>query len=404
MRQLNLKQRVVYCALFTVLVMVLMVLPVTAATMVSIGNQYFQGGDYKGYQPAASKDLCISWCLNDELCTKLTYTDPNTNANPYPDGACWLKDDSALGPYPYKAGDHGESWIKQAVITRQISVATTRLVNAGPCDDGNPCTVNDYYSDGVCVAGTPLNCDDGDPNTKDTCDPRRGACIHTPVVGSPCDDGNACTVNDYYDQSGTCVAGTPKNCDDENPNTKDTCNPVRGACIHTPLVGSPCDDGNACTVNDYYDQSGTCVSGTPKNCDDGNPNTIDTCDPGRGACIHTAVTSGSCDDGNACTVNDYYDQSGTCVSGTPKNCDDGNPNTKDTCDRRTGACVHTSVTNGPCDDNNPCNKVFSSKDALTALQIAVGKLSYSADYDLNHDGKVDSEDAREILKIAVEGI
>jgi hypothetical protein len=56
-----------------------------------------------------------------------------------------------------------------------------------------------------------------------------------------------------------------------------------------------------------------------------------------------------------------------------------------------------------CTNDNPCIKVFSSKGALTALQIAVGKLSYSAGFDVNNDGKVDSEDAREILKIAVEG-
>jgi hypothetical protein len=317
--------------------------------MESIGNQYYQGGDYKGYQPAPTKDVCKSWCLNDERCKKLTWTDPNTIKNPYPDGACWLKDDSALGPYPYLAGDHGESWVKQEVRTRQVTVETTIQVSMGPCDDGNKCTINDYYSDGICVAGTPLNCDDGNPNTNDMCHPVRGTCIHTPVAGSPCDDGNLCTVNDYYAQSGTCVAGTPKNCDDGNPITKDTCDPGRGACIHTAAPSGPCDDGNLCTVNDYYNQSGTCVAGTPKNCDDENPITKDTCDPGRGACIHTAAPS------------------------------------------------------GPCDDDNLCNKVFSSKDALTALQIAVGKLSFSADYDLNHDGKVDSQDAREILKIAVMG-
>ena len=46
-------------------------------------------------------------------------------------------------------------------------------------------------------------------------------------------------------------------------------------------------------------------------------------------------------------------------------------------------------------------KLFTSKEAFSALQIAVGKLPYSADLDINHDGKVDSSDVREILKIAV---
>jgi hypothetical protein len=46
-------------------------------------------------------------------------------------------------------------------------------------------------------------------------------------------------------------------------------------------------------------------------------------------------------------------------------------------------------------------KTWSSRDALFALQISVGKLPYSADFDLNEDGKVDSSDAREILRNAV---
>jgi PKD repeat protein len=55
------------------------------------------------------------------------------------------------------------------------------------------------------------------------------------VGGPSCDDGNPCTVNDHYDNSGNCVAGQPLNCDDNNPNTVDTCNPAAG-CVHTPTV------------------------------------------------------------------------------------------------------------------------------------------------------------------------
>ena len=44
---------------------------------------------------------------------------------------------------------------------------------------------------------------------------------------------------------GTCV-GTPINCDDGNPCTTDSCDPVTG-CINTPNSNA-CDDGNVCTV------------------------------------------------------------------------------------------------------------------------------------------------------------
>src|SRR2546425_11935512 len=44
---------------------------------------------------------------------------------------------------------------------------------------------------GGCVH-TPRNCDDGDPCTDDSCDPITGDCVHAP---HNCDDGNACTAD-----------------------------------------------------------------------------------------------------------------------------------------------------------------------------------------------------------------
>ena len=108
----------VYGGCVVVLVMVLMVLPVAAYTlMISVDppNQYFQGGDYASpmVQFMENKDVCKQRCLNDARCMKLTWTDPHTLKNPEELGACWLKDASALGPFNYNAGDSGESWVKQ---------------------------------------------------------------------------------------------------------------------------------------------------------------------------------------------------------------------------------------------------------------------------------------------------
>ncbi|KQC03617.1 MAG: hypothetical protein APR53_04835, partial [Methanoculleus sp. SDB] len=74
-----------------------------------------------------------------------------------------------------------------------------------------------------------------------------------PADGTPCDDGNACTVEDVYD-GGACRGGPFLNCDDGNPTTEDWCDPAVG-CRHEDMSGGapadrmPCDDGNACTVN-----------------------------------------------------------------------------------------------------------------------------------------------------------
>jgi parallel beta-helix repeat protein len=52
--------------------------------------------------------------------------------------------------------------------------------------------------------------------------------VEAPVynIGGSCDDGNKCTINDNYDASGKCIAGQPLNCDDNDPNTADSCDPA----------------------------------------------------------------------------------------------------------------------------------------------------------------------------------
>ena len=48
--------------------------------------------------------------------------------------------------------------------------------------------------------------------------------------------------------------------------------------------GTPCDDGNACTVGDTC-YGGYCIAGPLRNCNDGNPCTIDSCVAYSG-CVH----------------------------------------------------------------------------------------------------------------------
>jgi len=218
--------------------------------------------------------------------------------------------------------------------------------NVASCNDGNACTTGDTCSGGRCVGGPPPNCDDGNPCTTDSCDTTVG-CVHVPNT-LPCNDGNACTVNDTC-AAGTCK-GTPRNCDDGNVCTADSCNPATG-CQHANVSG-PCDDGNACTVGDAC-SAGVCVPGGPRSCDDGNPCTTDSCNPASG-CVHVNNTA-PCDDGNACTTKDTCNGAGTCVGGPPPNCDDGNVCTADSCNPATG-CTHTSAA-GPCDDGNPCTSL-----------------------------------------------
>lgn len=246
------------------------------------------------------------------------------------------------------------------------------------CDDGQICTSGDACQQGVCVPGPSVcectkeddeacapkpgdnlclgtkKCDLThfpykcviDPATVpapcgkelDTfckvnkCDPVDGKCKMTPVhEGEECDDNNICTLKTVC-QDGECMP-TPdglRDCDDKNPCTDDTCEHPLG-CVHVPN-SEPCDDGNACTENDYC-KNAKCEPGTPITCDnkqfcDG----IETCDPLVG-----------------------------CVPGTPPDCDDGIPCTDDWCNSLAndgkGACEHYWAENaieGPKGSQN-CN-------------------------------------------------
>ena len=210
--------------------------------------------------------------------------------------------------------------------------------SGNPCNDFNACTSGDVCNQGACV-GNVINCDDGNPCTNDSCDPVNG-CTFTPN-NNACDDGDACTSGDSCVQ-GACVSGSYNDCDDGNPCTTDYCDPQIG-CVNTPNSNA-CSDGNACTTGDVCNQ-GICVGGNVINCDDGNACTSDSCDPVYG-CVNTNTQSGTaCDDGDPCTVNDMC-INGVC-SGAAYTCNDGDPCTYDICNGD-GSCSNIPIED--CDD------------------------------------------------------
>ncbi|HEU4401473.1 MAG TPA: hypothetical protein VFT43_05155, partial [Candidatus Polarisedimenticolia bacterium] len=88
-------------------------------------------------------------------------------------------------------------------------------------------------------------------------------------------------TQDLCDAStGTCLGTQPTNCDDGNPCTDDSCDPV-GGCQHVQVS---CDDGNVCTT-DSCDPVRGCQH-VQVSCDDGSLCTLDSCDPATGACLH----------------------------------------------------------------------------------------------------------------------
>lgn len=270
-----------------------------------------------------------------------------------------------------------------------------------PCIAGDGCTEGDACSGGVCVAGTPIDCNDFNDCTDDSCN--QGTCINDIDTTNACDDFNPCT-SDSCDETGFCVGetladGTP--CDDESAcTTNDMCQ--EGQCVGEK-VAEICNDGidNNCdglidgadpecagpvTIEDIcddgidndgdlltdcedpdcdglvcVDEGNTCTDDIctlfmcdhfPDNsnsCTDGNDCTDDACI--AGSCVGTNDNTNTCDDLDACTLSDQC--SGGVCGGTPMVCDDSEVCTSDFC--VDGSCSFAPLTGPACSaDTNSC--------------------------------------------------
>ncbi len=208
-------------------------------------------------------------------------------------------------------------------------------------DDGNACNGTLFCDKAqapyTCKTNplTVVKCDDSQNNfcATNTCQPLYGKCLLiTKQDATPCDaDGSVCTVGDVCN-TGKCVPGKPLQCDDQNPCTADSCNDKTG-CTHLGQQGACDADGDPCTANDACADS-KCVAGKAINCDDNEPCTAELCDKKTGKCSYTELVQG-CDDAKLCTVGDACGKNSsgnwTCLPGKAMSCDDGNLCTDDSC-------------------------------------------------------------------------
>ncbi len=234
------------------------------------------------------------------------------------------------------------------------------LPDESPCDDGNECTPKSWCSKGLCVGE--VNCDDQDQCTDDYCDLLEKRCKHVRHTRS-CNDGNPCTTADRCGEDGQC-RGTPVICP-SNACNDGACEVIagKGVCTMKPkAVGSPCDDGNGCTTDDACsapgpDGTATC-KGQAVTCaekaDDCNEGVCIPVDPQTYVCVaNPKVGKPPCEDKDLCTVGDYC-QYGKCVAGAPKVCEPAvDACEQNLCDKATGECV-LSLKPGTCNDGNAC--------------------------------------------------
>ena len=139
----------------------------------------------------------------------------------------------------------------------------------GVCDNGLFCDGQetcDPLDD--CTDGAPIDCDDGVGCTADSCDDTNDECLNTPDDGT-CDNGLFCDGQETCDPLDDCAAGTPLDCDDDDVCTIDSCNESADTCENLFDSGLPGCADPVC---------GNGVLEAGEECDDGNNLDGDGCD------------------------------------------------------------------------------------------------------------------------------
>ena len=237
------------------------------------------------------------------------------------------------------------------------------------CGDPDACTSEGYTcagnARGDCLPINPIDCSgEGDACNEPVCDPVDG-CAAMPVEdGTACDDGDGCTEGDAC-SAGVCEDGEPKDCDDENPCTDDSCNVTVG-CMNAANAAA-CDDANPCTSGDHCAGGACATTGTLDCSSQDDPCNLGVCDPTDGSCDKSPRTNGTgCSAGDSCSGPDTCTD-GTCTPGGnacgqyATGCTAGTPNAC-VCqdmyiDNGAGTCVPNTneCLANPCGVGAPCH-------------------------------------------------
>ena len=171
-------------------------------------------------------------------------------------------------------------------------------LDGSTCDDGNPCTIGGLCDGTICQGLAWNPCDDLNICTDDSCEPPDG-CLNAPNI-QPCNDNNVCTTIDVCADS-ACTGSAPLDCDDAQECTEDSCDPVTGCLNDLVADGTPCGaPGDICF-------SGTCCTPDCEGLNCGSDGCGGTC----GSCLQDNLcASGACFStlcGAGCDLNETFD-------------------------------------------------------------------------------------------------
>jgi hypothetical protein len=365
MKRRNISKDILLSVLFCALVAALTCSSVYAATVTTDKPDYSPGEIVmitgSGWEPGEA----VTLFLHEEPIVDPN-VDPDSWLEPAPIAD---PDGNIYAEFIVQPNDVGVTFTLTATgVSSGLTAVTTFTDAPAPCDSNadcsNGCRVCNKEAGqdrgqctGTKVADSTTCNDDGNSCTNDACND--GECTHTTKTdGEACDDSTVCNGHETC-QAGTCTAGTPLDCDDVNICTDDSCDAVNG-CQHANNT-LPCDDSTVCNGREVCG-GGTCNPGTPLDCDDVNICTDDSCDAVNG-CQHANNTL-PCDDSTVCNGREVCG-GGTCNPGTPLDCDDVNICTDDSCDAVNG-CQHANNT-APCDDGLFCTKTDTCSEGTCSV-------------------------------------
>gem|GEM_PF-807288 len=163
------------------------------------------------------------------------------------------------------------------------------IVDVGGCTDPTACNYDATApnDDGSCTypANTNVNCN-GDCIVAIDCN---GDCGKTAVAGSACDDGDATTFNDTYDENCNCAGSQIPGCTNATAcNYNELATADNGTCLFadcagvcggSAILGSTCNDNDNTTSGDAYDENCICVGSPIVGCNEEgacnyNPNAV----------------------------------------------------------------------------------------------------------------------------------
>ena len=277
-----------------------------------------------------------------------------------------------MGPYLTQFNE-GESFSVENFTGASWFVIPGQSADALAGDD-NRVLIAQLTTNGVVDVVINVQSDDSAGNTTNT----TGLTLSFPQLETGCMNDEACNYNPLAELDDASCVFPGGACDDENANTLNDTYSENCACIGEAVVAG-CIDSAACNFNNSANQDdGSCYF-TGDSCDDGNASTGGDVYNENCNCVGFDIILG-CTDDAACNFNAAADTSDDSCLYPGDSCDDGLNNTLNDALQSDCSCSGELVPTGPAGieyeevattENGTTYRVYATFDAPTNELIAV---------------------------------